>query len=154
MHACRDEFVAILILAPPDIGLRCHHTERIIGLLVAAVIGFTAPDRQHDAGRHVEALLDPGKRVVILLHQPLPFFGQPRDARFLEIIRRHLHELGLRRRAGGRAPRQDQIRQFVIRLETARLAVERRARHPGGLRLRPQRGDELGEAGVGGEGCR
>ena len=90
----------------------------------------------------------------MLLHQLLPLGRQPRDRGFLDVIRRHLHELGLRRRAGRGPSRQDQIGQFVIRLEAARLGIERRARHAGRLRLRPQRGDELGEGGVGGAGGR
>ena len=89
---------------------------------------------------------------MVLLQQPLAFLGQPRDAGFLHIVGRYLHELGLRRRTGRGPPGQDQIGQFVIRLEAARLRVEGRACHRGRLRLRPQRGDECAETGIGGGG--
>ncbi len=148
----QDELGAILILAPADIGLRRQHAQSVIGQRVAAVIGFAAPDRKHDGCGHAEARLDCGERGAIFLQQPLPFRRQPRDAGFFQIIGRHLHELGLRRRAGRGTTGQDQIGQFVVGLETAGLGIERRARHAGRLRLRPQRGDELREAGVSGEG--
>ena len=150
----QDELVAILILAAADIGLRRQHAHRVVRQRVAAVIGLAAPDREHDGRRHAEALFDPLKARAVFLHQPLPFFGELRDAGFLDVVGRHLHELGLRRRAGRGPSGQDQIGQFVIRLEAAGFVVERRARHAGGLRVRPQRGDELGEGGVGGVGGR
>ncbi len=76
--------------------------------------------------------------------------GQPRDARFLEVVGRHLHELGLRRRAGRGTARQNQIRQLVIGLEIARFGIEGCPRDARRLRLGPERGDELGEGGIGG----
>src|SRR6185312_7326005 len=73
---------------------------------------------------------------------------------FLDIVGWHLHEFGLRWRAGRGSSRQDQIRELVIGLESARLGVERRARDAGGLRFRPERCDELREGGIGGAGRR
>jgi len=110
--------------------------------------------RQHDRCGHAEARFDRAQGVAILRHQPLPLLRQPRNAGFLDVIRRHLHELGLRWRAGRGTSRQYQIGQFVIRLKTAGLGIKSRARHPGGLRFRPQRGDELRKPGVGGTGGR
>ena len=90
------------------------------------------------------------ERGAILLHQLLPLLGQPRDACLLDVVGRHLHELGLRRRTGRGTAGQDQIGQLVVGLQPARLGIERRARNAGRLRFRPQRGDELREGGVGG----
>ena len=149
----QDEFGAVLILAPADIGLRRQHAQPVVGQRVAAVICFAAPDREHDRRRHAEARFDRGKCCAMLLHQPLPLGRQPRDAGFFQIVRRHLHELGLRRRTGGRASGQHQIGQLEIGLEAACLRIERRARDSGRLRLRPQRSNELREAGIGGA-CR
>ena len=149
IFSARMNSLRYCILAPADIGLRRQHAQPVIGQRVAAVIGFAAPDREHDGGGHAEARFDPGKRRAIFRHQPLPLLRQPRDAGFLQIIGRHLHELGLRRRAGRRTPGQDQIGQFVIRLEAARLGIEGRARDACGLRFRPERGDECREAGIG-----
>ena len=65
------------------------------------------------------------QRVAVLRHQPLPVGGEPRDRGFLDVVGRHLHELGLRRRAGGGTARQQQVGQFVIRLEAAGLPRRR-----------------------------
>ena len=148
----QNELGAVLILAAADIGLRRQHPHRIVGQRVAAIVGFAAPDRQYHGGGHAETRFDRAQGVAMLRHQPLPFLRQPRNAGFLDVVSRHLHELGLRWRAGRGTSRQDQVWQFVIRLKTAGLGIESRARHPGGLRFRPQRGDELGEAGVAGAG--
>jgi hypothetical protein len=86
----------------------------------------------------------------MLDHQPLPLGGEPRDACFLDVIRRHLHEFGLRRRAGFGAAGEQQIRQFVVRLQPARLGLKRRTRDTCLLGIRPQRGNELRERSIGG----
>ena len=145
-----NELAPVLLLAAADIGLRRHHAQRVVRQPVAAIVRLAAPDREHDAGRNAKTLFDFVQRGAMFLHQLLPLRREPRDGSFLDVIGRHLHELGLRRRAGSGPPRQDQIRQFVVGLEPLRLGIERRARHAGSLRLRPQRGDELGKGGVGG----
>ena len=44
-----DELTPVLVLAPADIGLRRHHTQRVIGQPVATVVRLAPPDRQHHA---------------------------------------------------------------------------------------------------------
>ena len=68
----QDEFVAILILAPADIGLRRHHAHGIIGQRVAAEIGLAAPDSQHNGCGNAEARFDGVQCPLVFLHQPLP----------------------------------------------------------------------------------
>ena len=144
----QDEFGAVLILAAADIGLRRHHTHGIIGQRVAAEIGLAAPDRQHNGCGDAEARFDRVQCVPVFLRQPLPLGRKPRDGRFLDVVGGHLHELGLRQRAGSGTSGQDQIGQLVVGLKASRLGIERRARDAGSLRFGPERGDEICEAGV------
>jgi len=66
----------------------------------------------------------------MLLHQPLSFGGQPRDAGFLQVIGRHLHETrALRRRARSRDARAISDR-----------AICSPARGPAGLGIETSRG--------------
>src|SRR3954469_1379084 len=51
----QNKLAAILLLAPSDIGLRRQHAKAVVRKRVAAVIGFAAPDREHDAGGNAEA---------------------------------------------------------------------------------------------------
>ncbi len=149
----QDEFVAILILAPADIGLRRQHTQPVIGQRVTPVIGFAAPDRKHDGSGNAEARFDRLQGGAIFLHQPLPLAGQPRDAGFLDVICRHLHEFGLRRRAGRGPSGQDQIGQFVIRLEP-RVSASKVAREtPAACASGHSEAMNCGEGRVGGAGC-
>ena len=53
-----EEFVAEHVLAPPDVGLRRQHADRVVRQLVAAERGLAAPDRQDHLRRHAVALLD------------------------------------------------------------------------------------------------
>ena len=145
-----DELAAILILAAADIGLRRQHAQRVVRQRVAAVVGLAAPDRQHDVAGTPKRFSIAVSAARCFCISFCPSAASRAMLASLHIIRRHLHEFGLRRRAGRGPARQDQIGQFVVGLEPARFGVERRARDAGGLRLRPQRGDELREGGVGG----
>src|SRR6185312_15575585 len=96
-----DELGPVLLLATADIGLGRQHADEIIGQSVAAIVGFATPDRKHHGWWHAEAGFDRGQRRTVLRQQPLPIPRETRDARLLQIVRRHLDEFGLRRRAGG-----------------------------------------------------
>ncbi len=146
----QDELVAIAVLTPADPRLRGEHANRVERLLVAAIVGLPAPDREHDGGGHAEAGFDLVQRRPVLREQLSPLVREPRDRWLLDVVGRHLHELGLRRITGGGTTGQDQVGQFIVGLQSRGLAIEGRARDAGGLRLRPQRSDELGEGGVGG----
>src|SRR5438105_6275503 len=63
----QNNLTAILILAPSDIGLCRQHAQAIVRKRVAAVIGFTAPDREHDAGGTAESPCDLGQARATFL---------------------------------------------------------------------------------------
>ncbi len=144
----QHELLAKLLLAPADEGLGRQRADRVVGRIEAAVVGLARPDRQHDRARHAELAFDAIERCAMLLPDLAPGRGQPRDARLLQVVRRHLHELRLRR-AGRRAARQGEVGKLQVRLERARGRIEGRARDAGALGVRPQRGDELREGGIG-----
>ena len=117
--------------------------------LVAAVIGLAAEDRQHDIAGYAELALDARERVAILHGERAALRGEPVEGALFEILRGRQHEFGLASLGLFGTAGNDQIRQRQIGLKPARRGVERRARHAGRLRLRPQRLQETIEGRIG-----
>ena len=61
-----QEFLAELLLAPSEIGLRRERADCAVRQRRGAVIRLAAPDCQHDRAGDAEALLDFGKRRAML----------------------------------------------------------------------------------------
>ena len=115
----KQELLAEHVLAPPVIGLRRQHRDRILGQLIAAKGGLAAPDREQHIARDAELLLDGAQRRVVIGRELLALLGEPRDRRLAHVIGRRLHELGLRRRRR-LAARNLKIRQRQVRLDLMR----------------------------------
>src|SRR6516164_9194429 len=92
-----QEFVLEELLALADISLGRQDANGIIGKLISAIVGFASPDCQHHASRHAEFLFDARQRVAVLHGELLAAGGKTVEARFAQILRRRLHELGLLR---------------------------------------------------------
>ena len=115
----------------------------MLGQLVAAEGGLAAPDREQNISRHAELLLDRGERAAVLGAELLGLFGKPRDIRFLEVVGRRLHELGLSARRRALPARKIEIGQRQIGLDPAGRGIKCTARNSHALRLRPQISEPL-----------
>ena len=143
-----QEFIVEEFLALADIGLCRQHADGVIGQLIAAIVGFARPDRQHDTSGHAEFFLDARQRVAIL-HGKLPAArGKAVEARLAQILRRGLHEFRLLRSLL-RLARNGEIGQRQVGFKPARRGIERSARDTHRLRRRPLRGQPLLEGSVG-----
>ena len=122
-----QEFVLEELLALADIGLRRQHADCVVRKLVAAIVGFARPDRQHDIAGHAKFFFDAGERVAVLHGELPPARGQTIKGCFAQILRGRLDELRLLRgflRLAGNG----EVGKREIGLETARGSVEGRAR--------------------------
>jgi len=112
-----------------------------MGDLGPAKAGFPAPDGDDDGSRNAIALLDPGKRARVLLHQRPSGGRQALKALFTE-IGAGTAEFGLALGAGLRLwkPRRGQIRQIPIEIDACKGAIENRLGNAGAFGVKPQIG--------------
>jgi hypothetical protein len=145
-----EELLPEHVLASSVIALGGEHRDAVLGQLVGAEVRLAAPDRQQHIARHPGLLLDRGQRASVLGRELLRLPRHARDIRFLDVVGRRLHELGLAARRCTLAARQVEIGQRQIGFDPARRRVERVARNAERLGLRPQIGKPFLKAGIGG----
>jgi hypothetical protein len=144
-----QELLAEHLLAAAVIALRGEHGDGVLRQPVAAERGLAAPDREQHVARHAELVLDRRERTGVLGGELLGLRRQVRDAGLADVGGRRLHELRLPARRRAFAPGQLEIGQRQIRLKPARRRLERAARNPERLRLRPELLQPFLKAGIG-----
>ncbi len=92
-----QELAAEFVLALAEIGLRRQHANGVVRQCIAAVVGLTPKDREHDGRIDAELALDRRQGRAILVEQFAALRGQPIECRFFQIVRRRLDEFRLSR---------------------------------------------------------